>query len=227
MNNYSSQLKALKSVNYSFGLSYFSPDDCNMVNRFIPKTGLRLIFVYEYLKKYRTECISKRGLSGKVVSLRTDLYNYIDKRIYLLNHLKEIDANSSLLFKSSQGPKMGSDPWLSYLSQDSSHEKELVEASLHVRDVMFSAHEVIAVIPEAAQTFREELKVFIKVLPSYLGFLNQLTNDEKENIKEIFAQLRHLMKNEELVGVKEHLSLIRKSMRHVGHFLKLEEPIIH
>lgn len=193
-----------------------SLDDCNMIDQFISETGLKSLVVYECLKLYEKEGISRKGLSQKIVTLRTDLHDYIDKRIYLLTHLKEIHLSAAFLFQGANVPKIGNDPWLAYSFKKITQQEELIKASLHSRDLLFAAQEVINVIPEKIESFFEELNIFNEILPSYLKLLKKFGKEEKENIQHAFNELAKLIKDNQLEEINCQLSHIRKILRHMS-----------
>ena len=217
MNNISSQIESLTIISSLVNRSCFGIDECNMIECFIPEVDWHLTVVYECLKNYRQIGMTKSGFEDRVVSLQTDLHNHLDKRIYLLSHFSKINLNNSFLFDSKKAPKIGRDPWLLMAQNKNTDEKKLMEASLHIRDILFSAHEVATVIPEKAEEFlKENLDDFNHILPTYLKLAKNLSPEECKKIQQAFEKLSALVKNNQLAKVDSQLSAIRKILRHSG-----------
>lgn len=215
MNNYSDQLKYLEAVKFSLNLDCFGLDDCNAIDSLLPNTGLKLGFIFDSLRNYRTQSISTAGFAAKGITLRTHLHNHVDRRIYFLKHLSKIKLDQHYVFNSFQAPKIGRDPWLSMTQRVADSEKKaLVAASLHIRDTLFVAREITRVIPEKANVFLKQLASFNSKLPAYFKLLTHVNPEEIEKMKKAFAHLHDLVKTNKLDEVKAQLSCIRKTLRH-------------
>ena len=214
MNSYLDQITPLIKMNTILDRSSFGIDDCNLIDEYLPETGFKLTFVYDCLKEYRKASITKAGLKDKVYSLRNDLHKHIDKRIYLLRHLSKINPNNSLVFESKAAPKIGRDPWLASLHLKGADKNALLAASLHVRDILFSASELEKIVLEKKQKFLLDLKKFIKILPSYLSLSKDLSLEESTKIEEAFGKLTSMIENDQLSEMKDYLSDIRHLLRH-------------
>ena len=213
MSNYTDQLKSLIGINYSFNLDYFSIDDCKIVERLLPKSGLKSTFVYECLKEYRKLSMSKPGFKSKVVTLRTDLHRYIDERVYLLSNFIEVRPERSFLFEAEEAPKIENDPWLSHIEQQKSDKESLIQASLHVRDILFAAHEVASVIPEEIENFLKELSSFQEKLHFYLQMPSELDSERIQKIEKSFTKLHLILDKRQLIDVERLLNRIRRILR--------------
>lgn len=217
MSSYLTQIKPLTITRNLLNLSCFGIDDSNIIDCLMPKTGWQSTVVYECLKEYDQLSIVKLGFDDKIYSLRTHLHHHLDKRIYLLTHLSEINVNKSLLFESTKTQhKIGRDPWLVEIQCQGVDKDALIAASLHIRDILFTAHEIETVIPEKAEQFLNELNLFNQKLPSYLNLLKNLSLDESKEIKKVFDRLYELMENNQLTELSDHLSHIRQTLRHSG-----------
>lgn len=216
MDNYLNQITPLAKINGLLDRNGFGIDECEMIDEYLPETGLKLNFVYDCLKEYRKASMSKAGLKDKVYTLRTDLHRHIDKRIYLLRHVSEIDPDKSLVFDPSYAPKIGRDPWLVNIHQKGVDKEALLAASLHVRDILFAAGEFEKAISEKTQKFLIEFRKFNKALPSYLSLSKNLHASEAEAIKKKFDKLYQLVEKNQLDEIKKCLSEIRHFLRHSG-----------
>lgn len=206
------QIDWLTKMNILLEDDNFNLDTACRIKNFYAKTHLQSRVVFDWLATSHKQAILRLS-DSRFLQVRQDLTAHLDQRIRTLSLYILNERGADKLVSPSEDNKIKSDRWRSNRNGDESYNVRLLEASLHVSDILFACKEVIEQICEANKNFTDkELSPFVEEsLPQYLQMLSDLSNASEEFISELqgnFRKLTDLIASEDFVGAKVKLSSI-------------------
>ncbi|MBS4168312.1 hypothetical protein [Parachlamydia sp. AcF125] len=215
MNLFPSQLNFLIKMKNTLA-EEFNLDQLDIINAYLKKTGLRSKIIYKWLENDRRQAL-RRSEAPEFRLVRRQFITYLDKKITTLRAsiLKNQESSHSSTPHSSQASSLERDIWRAQFEESSKNSAGLLEASMHIQDLLFACNQIVKNLHTQAHLLVEkELKPFIEeALPSYLELFPSLSKRLKTEIYASVVELKELIAQEDFQRAEAQLCLIQSQIR--------------
>ncbi|MCE5317341.1 MAG: hypothetical protein LLG04_08255 [Parachlamydia sp.] len=178
-----------------------SVDDLDIADGYFPQTQLHP-FTFHWLKAQREAAIT-RSTHPQFEAVKREFQQHLDQRISTLSP-----------FINTETPFQGQlDLWTASIQKPAlcpMTSEKLLEASLHIQDILFNCEEVLSHLPTEAENFAKELEAFMgRHLAAYLHLLPNLPFVQSSEIDNSFKKLQTALLQKDISAAHAHLAHVR------------------